>query len=114
MKAEILSPAQGFAFCEYVEDTVTEMAIQGLNGFQLADRTLLVQRASTGRTQQSSFGTGANAGPPGVPNLRSLGESPNVVTRKGDKLIACVMPAPNIINNAGMPSAPTSRVMLLM
>ena len=51
------------------------MAITGLNGFQLADRVLLVQRASTGRQQTSSFGTGANAGPAGVPNLRALGES---------------------------------------
>ena len=50
------------------------MAITGLNGFQLADRVLLVQRASTGRQQTSSFGTGANAGPAGVPNLRALGE----------------------------------------
>jgi hypothetical protein len=50
------------------------MAIQGLNGFQLADRVLLVQRASQGRQQPNAFGTGANAGPAGVPNLRSLGK----------------------------------------
>jgi hypothetical protein len=90
------------------------MAIQGLNGFQLADRILLVQRASTGRGQQSSFGTGANSGPTGVPNLRSLGE---FVCRYD--ILSCadhdpVVLAPNILNNVGMQSAPTSRVMLLL
>lgn len=91
-------PSKGFAFCEYVEDNVTDMAIQGLNGFQLADRVLLVQRASQGRQQPgmgSGFGTGANAGPAmGVPNLRTL--------------------APNIWGNAGAVAAPTSRCMLLL
>lgn len=85
-----LGLAKGFAFCEYVDDVVTEMAIQGLNGFQLADRILLVQRASTGRGQQSSFGTGANSGPTGVPNLRSLGES-YVDTRPCHALIAIAL-----------------------
>lgn len=67
------------------------MAIQGLNGFQLGDRTLMVQRASQGRSSQTSYGgagggsgggmggggagMGANAAPLGTPvNLRDLGE----------------------------------------
>lgn len=39
---------QGFAFFEYVEPNVTEVAIQALHGMQLGDRSLVVQRASVG------------------------------------------------------------------
>lgn len=70
---------QGFAFCEYVDPAVTDMAIQGLNGFQLADKTLSVQRAMTGRSQQQAYSaSGANAGPmgaPSMPTLATLGKS---------------------------------------
>lgn len=38
-----------FAFAEYLDPGVTDMAIQGLHNFQLGDRTLVVQRAATGR-----------------------------------------------------------------
>ncbi len=70
-------PSKGFAFCEYVDTAVTDMAIQGLNGFQLGDRTLMVQRASQGRSATGMGGTGtsANAAPLGLPSsLRDLGE----------------------------------------
>ncbi|CAI9581726.1 unnamed protein product [Staurois parvus] len=38
----------GYAFCEYVDINVTDQAIAGLNGMQLGDKKLLVQRASVG------------------------------------------------------------------
>lgn len=41
-------PSKGFAFFEYVDVSVTDVAIQGLNGMELADRYLVVQRASIG------------------------------------------------------------------
>ncbi|KAH7106043.1 hypothetical protein BKA62DRAFT_809497 [Auriculariales sp. MPI-PUGE-AT-0066] len=41
-------PSKGFAFFEYVETTLTDVAIQGLSGMELGDRTLVVQRASVG------------------------------------------------------------------
>lgn len=44
--------SKGFAFCEYLDPNVTDMAIQGLHEFQLGDRTLVVQRAMTGRGTQ--------------------------------------------------------------
>ncbi|KAN0088480.1 hypothetical protein V8E55_005537 [Tylopilus felleus] len=47
---------QGFAFFEYVDATVTDVAIQSLNGMELGDRYLVVQRASVGAK-------------PGMPNL---------------------------------------------
>ena len=42
------SLCQGFAFFEYVDPSVTDVAIQGLNGMELGDRYLVVQRASIG------------------------------------------------------------------
>lgn len=41
-------PSKGFAFFEYVDAGVTETAIQSLNGMELGDRYLVVQRASVG------------------------------------------------------------------
>ncbi|XP_059536742.1 splicing factor U2AF 65 kDa subunit-like [Myotis daubentonii] len=40
--------SKGYAFCEYVDISVTDQAVAGLNGMQLGDRTLQVQRASVG------------------------------------------------------------------
>lgn len=39
--------SKGFAFVEFADPTMTEMAIQGLNGFQIGERQLVVQRAAT-------------------------------------------------------------------
>ncbi|BEJ15476.1 hypothetical protein CspHIS471_0500810 [Cutaneotrichosporon sp. HIS471] len=41
------SVSKGFAFVEYLDPAVTDMAIQGLNGFQIGERALVVQRAAT-------------------------------------------------------------------
>jgi len=40
--------SKGYAFCEYLDVTVTDIACQGLNGMQLGDKKLIVQRASVG------------------------------------------------------------------
>ncbi|KAG8932722.1 hypothetical protein FRC02_000686 [Tulasnella sp. 418] len=40
--------SKGFAFFEYVDPSVTDLATQGLNGMELGDRYLVVQRASIG------------------------------------------------------------------
>lgn len=40
--------SKGYAFAEYVEYTITDQAIAGLNGMQLGDKKLIVQRASVG------------------------------------------------------------------
>lgn len=44
----VVTETQGFAFFEYVDPSVTDTAIQSLNGMELADRFLVVQRASVG------------------------------------------------------------------
>nr|ODO03881.1 splicing factor U2AF 65 kDa subunit [Cryptococcus depauperatus CBS 7855] len=67
--------SKGFAFAEYLDPEVTDMAIQGLHNFALGDRNLVVQRAAVGRS------TGVNAPIPGsatylsqtIPNLMQAG-----------------------------------------
>jgi len=41
-------PSKGFAFLEYVDPDVTDVAIQALHGMELGDKKLIVQRASVG------------------------------------------------------------------
>jgi len=40
--------SKGFAFCEYLDESVTDRACSGLNGMKLGDKQLLVQRAIIG------------------------------------------------------------------
>lgn len=40
--------SKGYAFAEYIEYSITDQAIAGLNGMQLGDKKLIVQRASVG------------------------------------------------------------------
>jgi len=40
--------SKGYAFCEYADTQITDQAIAGLNGMQLGDKKLIVQRASVG------------------------------------------------------------------
>ena len=50
------------AFCEYAEPSVTDQAIDGLNGMELGDKNLKVQRASIGAAQSAGPGEmGVNA-----------------------------------------------------
>jgi splicing factor U2AF subunit len=53
---------QGIAFCEYADPAVaTDIAVEGLNGMELGDKHLKVQRASIGNTQVSGLEMGVNA-----------------------------------------------------
>ena len=40
--------SKGYAFCEYVDTAITDIAIAGLSGMPLGDKKLVVQRASVG------------------------------------------------------------------
>ncbi|KAK1337910.1 hypothetical protein QTO34_001011 [Cnephaeus nilssonii] len=40
--------SKGYAFCEFLDPSVTDQAIGGLDGVQMGDRKLLAQRASVG------------------------------------------------------------------
>ena len=50
-----------YAFCEYADPQITDTAIAGLNGMQLGDKKLIVQRASVGKTEDSAPQINANA-----------------------------------------------------
>jgi splicing factor U2AF subunit len=53
---------QGIAFCEYADPAAaTDIAVEGLNGMELGDKHLRVQRASIGNTQVSGLEMGVNA-----------------------------------------------------
>lgn len=52
---------QGIAFCEYVDPAATDVAIQGLNGMDLGDKKLKVQKASVGVTQVAGVEMGVAA-----------------------------------------------------
>lgn len=49
--------SKGYAFCEYVDISITDQAIAGLNGMQLGDKKLIVQRASVGAKNAAALAT---------------------------------------------------------
>ena len=53
--------SRGVAFCEYVEQSSTDIAVEGLNGMALGDQTLKVQRASIGVSQAAGLEMSVNA-----------------------------------------------------
>ncbi|KAL6715925.1 hypothetical protein ACLMJK_006886 [Lecanora helva] len=53
--------SRGIAFCEYVDPASTDIAVEGLNGMELGDKHLKVQRASIGVTQAAGLEMGVNA-----------------------------------------------------
>lgn len=52
--------SKGYAFAEYVDCNITDQAIAGLNGMQLGDKKLIVQRASVG-AKNTSMNSGQSA-----------------------------------------------------
>lgn len=53
--------SKGIAFCEYVDPSTTEIAVEGLNGMELGDKFLRVQLASVGMKQAPGVELGVNA-----------------------------------------------------
>ncbi|CAD6504180.1 BgTH12-05914 [Blumeria graminis f. sp. triticale] len=53
--------SRGIAFCEYTDPSATDIAVEGLNGMELGDKQLRVQKASIGHTQVSGLEMGVNA-----------------------------------------------------
>ncbi|KZF25863.1 hypothetical protein L228DRAFT_225488 [Xylona heveae TC161] len=53
--------SRGVAFCEYVDPAATDIAVEGLNGMELGDKHLKVQRASIGVQQATGLEMGVNA-----------------------------------------------------
>lgn len=72
-------PSKGFAFCEYVNPEVTDIACQGLSDIEIGDRKLVAQRASTGQ-KGASGGVGGNAGGVGAGARSAL----NITAESGE------------------------------
>eukprot|EP01097_Dermamoeba_algensis_P002027 TRINITY_DN1808_c0_g1_i2.p1 TRINITY_DN1808_c0_g1~~TRINITY_DN1808_c0_g1_i2.p1 ORF type:complete len:393 (-),score=81.57 TRINITY_DN1808_c0_g1_i2:67-1245(-) len=47
--------SKGYAFFEYLDESITDRACQGLNGMKLGDKTLIVQRATIGAKQSITY-----------------------------------------------------------
>uniref|UniRef100_A0A8D8Q9U5 Splicing factor U2AF subunit n=3 Tax=Cacopsylla melanoneura TaxID=428564 RepID=A0A8D8Q9U5_9HEMI len=64
--------SKGYAFCEYADVVMTDQAIAGLNGMQLGDKKLIVQRASVGA--KNAMGQQAPV-PIQVPGMTQVGQA---------------------------------------
>ncbi|ETS88138.1 hypothetical protein PFICI_01966 [Pestalotiopsis fici W106-1] len=53
--------SRGIAFCEYVDPGTTDIAVQGLHGMAIGDKSLKVKKASIGITQVAGVEMGVNA-----------------------------------------------------
>nr|XP_027202668.1 splicing factor U2AF 50 kDa subunit-like [Dermatophagoides pteronyssinus] len=62
--------SKGYAFCEYADSSITDQAIDGLNGMQLGDKRLIVQRASVG-AKSGMTGSGMGGTPSSSSNAPS-------------------------------------------
>jgi splicing factor U2AF subunit len=62
--------SKGYAFFIYQDESVTDVACQGLHGMQMGDKTLTVQRAAAGASKPApaagANATAAGAAPPGL------------------------------------------------
>uniref|UniRef100_A0A0A1WHX2 Splicing factor U2AF 50 kDa subunit n=1 Tax=Zeugodacus cucurbitae TaxID=28588 RepID=A0A0A1WHX2_ZEUCU len=67
--------SKGYAFSEYVDHSITDQAIAGLNGMQLGDKKLIVQRASVGAKNAQNSATTAAPVMIQVPGLSMVGTS---------------------------------------
>ncbi|XP_042198253.1 splicing factor U2AF 65 kDa subunit isoform X2 [Callorhinchus milii] len=73
VKDSATSLSKGYAFCEYVDVNVTDQAIAGLNGMQLGDKKLIVQRASVGAKNANPnaiIQTPVTVQVPGLPSMQ--------------------------------------------
>ncbi|KAJ3601746.1 hypothetical protein NHX12_032713 [Muraenolepis orangiensis] len=82
VKDSATSLSKGYAFCEYVDISATDQAVAGLNGMQLGDKRLIVQRASVGAktaNPTSSVETPVTLQVPGLQRLQNSGVKPTEV-----------------------------------
>ncbi|KAJ8331891.1 hypothetical protein O5D80_000191 [Batrachochytrium dendrobatidis] len=72
--------SKGFAFCEYVDGQITDAACQGLNGMELGEKKLIVQRASVGSNKNTISAVGQSQLLP-MEILATIAKDPCKVTR---------------------------------
>ncbi|KAJ2493610.1 hypothetical protein IWW37_000476 [Coemansia sp. RSA 2050] len=69
VKDSVSRMSRGFAFCEFADPSITDLACSGLNGMELGDRRLVAQRASVGSR-------GGNPLPGMAPHHQQQGPAP--------------------------------------
>ncbi|QRW03194.1 RNA recognition motif protein [Ceratobasidium sp. AG-Ba] len=93
--------SKGFAFFEYVDPSVTDIATQGLNGMELGDRFLVVQRASIG-AKPGMPGIPPEFFPPAMPRpIAPIGQDADPNPYKHTILLLLNMVAPEDLNDDG-------------
>lgn len=69
---------KGFAFCEFLDVSLTDMVCEGLNNMEMVDKRLVVQRAAVGKSgqllnpQSKMPNKGGMMGMPGLPGMPGM------------------------------------------
>jgi len=71
--------SKGYAFAEYLDGGITDQAIAGLNGMQLGDKKLIVQRASVGGKTMAMANIPAQIQVPGMAGMAGPGQPTEVL-----------------------------------
>ena len=86
VKDSVTNISKGYAFCEYLDHSVTDIAIQGLNGMQLGEKKIVVQRASVG-AKNSVYAPASDLSQQlGIPSL-----APGVLVPEARTNILCML-----------------------
>ncbi|KAJ3105683.1 hypothetical protein HDU97_007660 [Phlyctochytrium planicorne] len=80
--------SKGYAFCEYANPAITDIAAQGLNGMDLGDKKLIVQRASIGATKPGITAYAPTAVPTTLLSLSSINMDPTTVVMLLNMVVA--------------------------
>jgi splicing factor U2AF subunit len=73
MKDSATEQSKGYAFCEYQDSSITDEACGALNGMQLGDKRLVVQRASIGAKAHVTSTFNQMPVTPQIPGLKVAG-----------------------------------------
>jgi len=99
--------SKGFAFCEYLDVTVTDAACAGLNGMQLSDKRLQVQRSQVGSKNAAAAMAGGGMGGMGG----GMGGGGGSMMGAGVVPVQVQVPG---LNSSLMDAGPATEVLVLM
>eukprot|EP01126_Amoeba_proteus_P029126 TRINITY_DN2870_c0_g1_i8.p1 TRINITY_DN2870_c0_g1~~TRINITY_DN2870_c0_g1_i8.p1 ORF type:complete len:365 (-),score=85.91 TRINITY_DN2870_c0_g1_i8:266-1228(-) len=89
--------SKGYAFCEYVDSNVTDIACKSLNGMTFGDKNLMVQRASAGAKTATEI------------------PEPVIVDPRAAAMLTLSVPANQLLATAVKnPNAEPTRILVLM
>ncbi|KAI9297383.1 hypothetical protein K502DRAFT_300915 [Neoconidiobolus thromboides FSU 785] len=93
--------SKGFAFCEYMDPNITDLACQGLNGMEVGDKKIMMQRASIGAPKAPVAPVTETAPPAGSTGASGLGffSAGTTVLEPSEVLIFLNMVTPEDLEN---------------